>query len=90
MVDAAGYQVPQKEDTVAENSSKHTGKDPAEAADNPAEALVKDAADFVPDGTGDPNEADDRVEVHASISEGMNSKNKTSGATGTGGENRKP
>ena len=85
-----GFRFPQKEDTVAENSSKHTGRNPAEAADNPAEALVKDGADFVPDGTGDPNETDDRVEVHASISEGMNSENKTSGATGSEGGTREP
>lgn len=61
-----------------------SGADPAEAADNPAEALVKDSASFVPDGTEDPNKIDERVEVHASISEGMNAKNKTSGTTGSG------
>lgn len=75
---------------MTEQNSGGTGRDPAEAADNPAEALAKDAADFVPDGTGDLNETDDQVEVHASISEGMNAENKTSGtadsATADGGK----
>jgi hypothetical protein len=77
---------------VTDNKGRGTGKDPAEAADNPAEALAKDAADFVPDGTGGLNEIDDQVEVHASISEGMNSENKTSGTTSTASpaDGRKP
>lgn len=69
---------------MVSGNGKKSGADPAEAADNPAEALVKDSADFVPDGTEDPNKIDERVEVHASISEGMNAKNKTSGTAGPG------
>ncbi|WAP51924.1 hypothetical protein OL239_00750 [Arthrobacter sp. ATA002] len=73
---------------MVQDSSKHNGKDPAETADNPVEALMEDGADFVPDGTGDPNETDDRVEVHASISEGTNAASKTSGTTGSAGPGR--
>jgi hypothetical protein len=77
-----------EEGTVAAKNSGSSGKDPAGAADNPAEALVEAGADFVPDGTGDPNKTDPRVEVHASISEGMNSENKTSGTGGPDQEAR--
>ncbi|MDK1360563.1 hypothetical protein QNO00_09820 [Arthrobacter sp. zg-Y1219] len=74
---------------MAEDKSKGTGKDPNEGTENPAEALVESGADVIPDGTGDPNKTDHRVEVHASISEGSNSNSKTSGRTGSGPEGRK-